>query len=338
MIVVLNKSADEREMCELRKRLEGMGFGVQALEGSANTVLALVGDSSQLDPGILESLDIVDSVKRIQEQYSKVSRRAQAEDTIIVLENGTKIGGGHFAMMAGPCSVESSEQICVVAQRVKESGATVLRGGAFKPRNSPYSFQGMGKSGLELLLEAKRETGLAVVTELMDLSQLHLYAEVDIIQVGARNMQNTPLLKELGRSDKPVLLKRGASNTIEELLLSAEYIMTNGNAKIILCERGIRTFETATRNTLDLSAIPVLREKTHLPVVVDPSHATGKRRYVSPMSMAAVAAGCDGLLIEVHNNPAEALCDGAQSVGTDTFAKLSENIRSLRALMNSLND
>ena len=253
------------------------------------------------------------------------------EDTVVDV-GGAKIGGGHFAMIAGPCSVESEEQLCSIAQSVKASGAALLRGGAFKPRTSPYAFQGLRDKGIELLLEAKRLTGLPVVTEIMDMSQLHLFRDVDVIQVGARNMQNFELLKELGHVDKPILLKRGLSSTLQELLMSAEYILAGGNEQVILCERGIRTFETATRNTLDLSAVPLLKSMTHLPVIVDPSHATGIAKLVRPMALAAVAAGADGLIIEVHNDPPHAACDGQQSLTPEAFDSLAASVRAMRAL------
>ena len=271
----------------------------------------------------------MEDVKRVQEPYKNANRKFHPEDTVIQVGN-TQIGGGNLTIMAGPCSVESEEQIIAVASAVKASGANILRGGAFKPRTSPYAFQGMGGEGIRLLLEAKRETGLPIVTEIMNISTLELFADVDIIQVGARNMQNFDLLKELGKTHKPILLKRGLANTLQELLMSAEYIMSEGNENVILCERGIRTFETYTRNTLDLSAIPVLHELSHLPVIVDPSHATGKSRLVPPMAAAAAAAGADGLIIEVHNNPACALCDGAQSLTPDQFDELTRQVRRIR--------
>jgi 3-deoxy-7-phosphoheptulonate synthase len=274
-------------------------------------------------------MEIVETVKRIQEPYKAANRKFHPEDSIIEFGN-VKVGGGHFVMIAGPCSVESRSQILEVAQKVKESGAKALRGGAFKPRTSPYAFQGMEAEGIKLLLEAKKHTGLPIVTEIMDLSQMHFFDEVDVIQVGARNMQNFLLLKELGKIRKPILLKRGFSNTIQELLMSAEYILSGGNSNVILCERGIRTIETATRNTLDLSAIPVIKECSHLPVIVDPSHATGYAKYVKSMSLAAVAAGADGLLIEVHDNPHAALCDGQQSLTPEAFSQLAKGVNIIR--------
>ena len=305
--------------------LKGQQLEVHVSEGKHQTILGLVGDTSRVDMDLIGALDIVEDVKRIQEPYKNANRKFHPKDTVVDV-SGRKIGGGHFQIIAGPCSVESEEQICLVANEVKKAGATLLRGGAFKPRTSPYSFQGLRDEGIRLLLEAKRETGLPIVTEIMDLSQLNLFAEVDVIQVGARNMQNFELLKELGHCDKPILLKRGLSSTLQELLMSAEYIMAGGNENVILCERGIRTFETYTRNTLDLSAIPVLRGLTHLPIIVDPSHSTGYSRLVAPMSLAAVAAGADGLIIEVHNDPAHALCDGQQSLTPQAFSELMKKI------------
>jgi len=271
----------------------------------------------------------VESVRRIQEPYKAANRKFHPLDTVVEIGD-IKIGGGNFCAIAGPCSVETEEQICQTAREVKAAGAQMLRGGAFKPRTSPYAFQGLGGNGIELLMKAKAETGLPIVTEIMDLSQLHMFDDVDVIQVGARNMQNFQLLKELGKVSKPILLKRGLSSTIEEWLMSAEYIMAGGNANVILCERGIRTFETATRNTLDLSAIPVVKERSHLPVIIDPSHATGYAKYVEAMSLAAVAAGADGLIIEVHNNPAAAWCDGQQSITPEAFGRLRVKIDAIR--------
>ena len=275
-------------------------------------------------------MDIVENVQRISEPYKCANRTFHPDDTIIDVM-GHKIGGGNFQFFAGPCSVESREQILEVARDVKASGANILRGGAFKPRTSPYSFQGMRAAGLELLLEAKKETGMPIVTEIMDTSHIPLFEDVDIIQVGARNMQNFELLRELGHLDKPIFLKRGLSSTLQELLMSAEYIMAGGNERVILCERGIRTFETATRNTLDLSSVPLLKEKTHLPVVVDPSHASGIARLVQPMAYAAAACGADGLMIEVHNDPAKALCDGPQALTPDQFTHVVKGVESIRA-------
>ena len=306
-----------------------MNLDVHVSEGSEVTVLGLIGDTSRVDMELLSSLEIVESVKRVSEPFKQANRKFHPNDTVIDV-GGVKIGGGHFAMMAGPCSVESEEQIIEIAKAVKASGANILRGGAFKPRTSPYAFQGMKGEGIELLLKAKDETGLPIVTEIMNISTLDLFNDVDIIQVGARNMQNFDLLKELGKTRKPILLKRGLANTLQELLMSAEYIMSEGNENVMLCERGIRTFETYTRNTLDLSAISVLHDLSHLPVIVDPSHATGKAKLVPPMAVAATAAGSDGLIIEVHNNPSCALCDGAQSLTPAKFDELSQRIGKIR--------
>ncbi|MCL2838593.1 MAG: 3-deoxy-7-phosphoheptulonate synthase [Oscillospiraceae bacterium] len=319
MIVILKNGYDERQLESLLNWFDGMDVGVQINEGEQTTVIGLVGDTSALDIELIKAIDIVESVSRVKEPFRKANRKYHPDDTVIDVR-GRKIGGGSFHIMAGPCSVESEEQICAIAESVKESGATILRGGAFKPRTSPYDFQGMKSEGLDLLFLAREKTGLPIVSEIMNANHIELFEDVDIIQVGARNMQNFELLRELGMIKKPILLKRGLANTLQELLMSAEYIMAGGNEDIILCERGIRTFETYTRNTLDLAAIPLLKELSHLPVVVDPSHATGISRLVKPMSMAAVAAGADALIIEVHNDPKNALCDGAQSLTPDVFA------------------
>ncbi len=329
MIVILKDRADERQVENLTTWLHSMNIGTHISRGSEHTIIGLIGDTSTVDIELLQSLDVVSAVKRIQEPYKNANRKFHEDDTVVELENGTKIGGGHFQLIAGPCSVESREQIIEVAKAVKAAGATILRGGAFKPRTSPYAFQGLKAEGIELLLEAKRETGLPIVTEIMDGSHLPLFEDVDIIQVGARNMQNFELLKELGQLNKPILLKRGLANTLQELLMSAEYIMAGGNQNVILCERGIRTFETATRNTMDISAVPVLHELSHLPVIVDPSHGTGKVRLVRPMALAAAAAGADGLIIEVHNDPQHALCDGPQSLTPEAFDELAQSVRSI---------
>ena len=318
MIVVLKSNAAEEKRENLISWLKEMGVDIHLSTGEYQTVLGLIGDTSRIDTDLIESLDIVEGVKRISEPFKSANRKFHPDDTVVEVR-GTKIGGGNFAVMAGPCSVESEEQLIEVAVKAKEAGATVLRGGAFKPRTSPYAFQGMRADGIELLIKAREKTGLPIVTEIMDASHLDLFSDVDIIQVGARNMQNFELLKALGKTDKPILLKRGLSSTMQELLMSAEYIMAGGNEKVILCERGIRTFETYTRNTLDLSAVPMLKELSHLPVIVDPSHATGVARMVKPMSLAAAACGADGLMIEVHNNPAKALCDGPQSLTPEQF-------------------
>jgi len=331
MIVLLKKQPREEELQHLITWFHAMNVDVHVVHGSNQTLLGLIGDTSHVDIDLVSALDIVDSVKRIQEPYKNANRKFHPEDSVFPFCNGTKIGGGSFQLIAGPCSVESEEQICAVAESVKKSGATMLRGGAFKPRTSPYAFQGLRGDGIKLLLEAKRATGLPIITELMDISQLDLFRDVDVIQIGARSMQNFEMLKELGHCDKPILLKRGLSNTLQELLMSAEYIMAGGNEQVILCERGIRTFETATRNTLDLAAVPMLKELSHLPVVVDPSHATGLWRLVHPMSLAAAAAGADGIMVEVHNDPQHALCDGPQSITPKNFEKLAHDVYALRA-------
>jgi 3-deoxy-7-phosphoheptulonate synthase len=310
MIAILRHGTTPEQTDHLIDWLKRMNLDVHVSEGAEVTILGLIGDTSRVDMELLGSLEIVEAVKRVSEPFKQANRKFHPADTVIEV-GGVKIGGGNFAMMAGPCSVESEEQIIAVAKAVKASGANILRGGAFKPRTSPYAFQGMKGAGIELLLKARAETGLPIVTEIMNISTLDLFNDVDIIQVGARNMQNFDLLKELGKTNKPILLKRGLANTLQELLMSAEYIMSEGNENVILCERGIRTFETYTRNTLDLSAISVLHDLSHLPVIVDPSHATGKAKLVPPMAVAAAAAGADGLIIEVHNDPTHALCDGA---------------------------
>ena len=329
MIAILKNGTTDEQTAHLVSWLKQMNLDVHISKGAEMTVLGLIGDTSRVDMELLGSLEIVSSVKRVSEPFKQANRKFHPNDSIIQIGN-EKIGGGNFAMIAGPCSVESEEQIIQVAQAVKEAGANILRGGAFKPRTSPYAFQGMKEAGIRLLLKAKEATGLPIVTEIMNISALDLFTDVDIIQVGARNMQNFDLLKELGKTDKPILLKRGLANTLQELLMSAEYIMSEGNENVILCERGIRTFETYPRNTLDLSAVSVLHELSHLPVVVDPSHATGKSRLVPPMALAATAAGADGIMVEVHNNPSCALCDGAQSLTPAQFDDLSHRIRKVR--------
>lgn len=329
MIAILKNGTTEEQTQHLISWLRNMDLDVHVSEGAHVTVLGLIGDTSRVDMELLSSLEIVDSVKRVSEPFKQANRKFHPGNSVIDVGN-VKIGDGHFAMMAGPCSVESEEQIIDVAKAVKAAGANILRGGAFKPRTSPYAFQGMKGEGIRLLLEAKAETGLPIVTEIMNISTLDMFNEVDIIQVGARNMQNFDLLKELGKTQKPILLKRGLANTLQELLMSAEYIMSEGNENVILCERGIRTFETYTRNTLDLSAVSVLHELSHLPVIVDPSHATGKAKLVPPMALAAVAAGTDGLIIEVHNDPAHALCDGAQSLTPAQFEALAQKVGKVR--------
>ena len=332
MIVILKHKPNRDQLESLINWLQEKGITIHTSIGEAHTILGLVGDTSKLDIDLISALDIVEDVKRVQEPYKNANRKFHPEDTVIQVGN-TQIGGGTLTIMAGPCSVESEEQIIEVAQAVKESGANILRGGAFKPRTSPYAFQGMKGEGIRLLLKAKAATGLPIVTELMTISTLDLFADVDVIQVGARNMQNFDLLKELGKTNKPILLKRGLANTIQELLMSAAYIMSEGNEKVILCERGIRTFETATRNTLDLSAVAVLHGLSHLPVVVDPSHATGKANLVAPMAYAATAAGADGIMVEVHNNPACAMCDGAQSLTPPQFDELNRKVQRIREVM-----
>ena len=332
MIVILKKNPNEQQLDNLKEWIKSLGLNIHLSEGLNQTIMGLVGDTSLVDIELIKALDIVEDVRRIQEPYKNANRKFHPDDTVVDV-NGVQIGGGNFKIIAGPCSVESEEQICQIAEAVKKSGASLLRGGAFKPRTSPYAFQGLRADGIKLLLEAKKLTGMPIVTEIMDISQLELFEDVDVIQVGARNMQNFELLKELGKTRKPILLKRGLANTLQELLMSAEYIMAGGNEQIILCERGIRTFETATRNTLDLSAIPALRALTHLPIIIDPSHATGASRFVPSMSLAAVAAGADGLIIEVHNNPSKALCDGPQSLTPEAFDKLAVQISKIRAVM-----
>ena len=306
-------------------------------EGEKSTVIGLVGDTSKVDIDLLRSLEIVEAVTRIQEPYKNANRKFHPDDTIVDVK-GVKFGGSHFQIIAGPCSIETEKQVIGIAEAVKAAGASVLRGGAFKPRTSPYAFQGLGLKGLEILLKASRETGLPVVTEIMSEKYIDAFADVDIIQIGARNMQNFDLLKAVGKLRKPILLKRGLANTIEEWLMSAEYIMSEGNNEIILCERGIRTFEPYTRNTLDLSAIPLLKEKTHLPIIVDPSHASGLSRLVKPLSLASVGVGADGLMIEVHNDPQHALCDGAQSLRPEQFADVVKAIDVMLPLVNKERD
>lgn len=332
MIVVLKPKVEVDRREHLIEWLKGMGVDVHVSVGEYQTILGLVGDTTRLDLDLIDSLDIVDSVKRITEPFKCCNRKFHPDDTIVQVGD-VKIGGGNFCMIAGPCSVESEEQIVTVAKAVKESGANMLRGGAFKPRTSPYDFQGLKADGLELLKVARAETGLPIVTEIMSTADLPLFEDVDVLQVGARNMQNFDLLKELGMTNKPVLLKRGLANSLKELLMSAEYIMASGNEQVILCERGIRTFSDYTRNTLDVSAVPMLHELSHLPVIVDPSHATGIARLVPSMAMAATAAGADGLIIEVHNDPPHALCDGAQSLRPEEYANLADRIQKIRAAL-----
>ena len=329
MIVILRENTAQAAVEKLVANLKTFGFDVHISQGSQHTVLGLIGDTGKVDIDQIKMLECVDDVKRIQEPFKNANRKFHPLDTQIKVKDAV-IGGGGMTVIAGPCSVESEEQIITVARSVKASGAKLLRGGAFKPRTSPYAFQGLREEGIKLLLEAKKDTGLPIVTEIMDLSQLELFDDVDVIQVGARNMQNFELLKQLGHSGKPVLLKRGLANTYQELLMSAEYIMAFGNENVILCERGVRTFETYTRNTLDISAIPALKTLSHLPVIIDPSHSAGVARFVSPLSLAAVAAGADGLIIEVHNNPACAKCDGMQSLTMPDFALLMKKINTMK--------
>ncbi len=326
MIVILKQNAPQHKVDELCERIKLKGLDIHAVEGEHETVLGLIGDTLKIDIEQLNQLDIVSAVRRVSEPYKLVNRKFHEDNSVIKVGDNTLVGDGRFSVIAGPCSVETEEQIIEVAERVKAAGATMLRGGAFKPRTSPYAFRGLKAEGIELLLEAKKVTGLPIVTELTSLSHLDLYNDVDVIQVGARNMQNFDMLLELGKCDKTILLKRGLASTVQEWLMSAEYIAAGGNNNIILCERGIRTYETATRNTLDISCVPVLKEKTHLPVIVDPSHATGYSSLVRPMSKAAVVAGADGLMIEVHNHPEKALCDGAQSVTPDQFDEIMKDV------------
>ena len=329
MIVVLKPNVPEAKQNQLVDWLKGMGLGVHLSAGEFQTVLGLIGDTRKVDMDLIASLEIVESVKRVTETFKCCNRKFHPEDTVIEV-GGAKIGGGNFCMMAGPCSVESESQIIAVAQAVKAAGANLLRGGAFKPRTSPYDFQGLRGEGIKLLQAARAATGLPIVTEIMSVTDLPLFEDVDVLQVGARNMQNFDLLKELGHWDKPILLKRGLANTLKELLMSAEYIMASGNERVMLCERGIRTFSDYTRNTLDLSAVPMLHELSHLPVIVDPSHATGMARLVPPMALAAAACGADGLIIEVHNDPPHALCDGNQSLRPEAYAALAAKVRAVR--------
>lgn len=337
MIVVLKRGAEQDKREQLINWLKNQGLGVHISEGEYQTVLGLIGDTARVDMDLIESLSIVDSVKRVTEPFKCCNRKFHPDDMIVQVGD-VKVGGGNFCMIAGPCSVESEEQIVAVAKAVKASGANMLRGGAFKPRTSPYDFQGLKAEGIELLKIARQETGLPIVTEIMGTNYLPLFEDVDVIQVGARNMQNFDLLKAVGRQEKPVMIKRGMSATYEEWLMSAEYVMAGGNENVILCERGVRTFETYTRNTLDLAAIPVLRKLTHLPIIVDPSHATGKSWLVDPLAMGAVATGCDGLLIEVHNDPAHALCDGPQSLKPEQFDALAKKLLRLKEFVKTIEE
>ena len=333
MIAILKPGTSEKQRDNLCEWFRSMGLEVHVSQGQFQCIIGLIGDTAKVDINLLESLSIIEAVKRITEPFKNANRKFHSQDSIIDVGGGLKIGGGHFEVIAGPCSVESQEQMTGVAQRIKLAGGNLLRGGAFKPRTSPYDFQGLHGEGLRILSEVKKTTGQPIVTEIMNANDLPLFEDVDVIQVGARNMQNFELLKELGRTDKAILIKRGLANTLKELLMSAEYVMAGGNEKVILCERGIRTFETYTRNTLDLSAIPMLHELTHLPVIADPSHGTGKASLVLPMALAAVAAGADGLMIEVHPDPEHALSDGAQSLWPDQFDDLMNRVRKIREVI-----
>ena len=332
MIIILKQHADQQAVKDLCRELEGRGLSIHESQGAETHILGLVGDTKSIAESWLRASPVVEDVRRVSEPYKKANRKFHPEDTVVDV-SGVKVGGGSFAVIAGPCSVESESQIETVAAAVQTAGAKLLRGGAFKPRTSPYSFQGMRAEGLELLRHARSKTGMPIVTEIMNTEHLPLFADVDLIQVGARNMQNFELLKAVGQSGRPVLLKRGLSATLEELVMSAEYIMAEGNDQVILCERGIRTFEPSMRNTLDISAVPMLKKMTHLPVVIDPSHAAGIAWMVEPLAAAAVAAGADGLMVEVHNDPARALCDGAQSLTPAQFFALMDKLRPLVSLM-----
>ena len=332
MIILLKKDAEQSQVENLLTLLRMKNITPSVSVGQMQTLIGCVGDVAHIDPGLIEALDVVESVQRIQEPYKAANRKFHPEPSVIDC-SGVKVGGGHFGVIAGPCSVESEEQVVTIARAVKAAGADMLRGGAFKPRTSPYAFQGLGKKGIEFLLTAKKETGLPIVTELMNFEVIDLFNDVDVIQIGARNMQNFDLLKEVGaHTQKPVLLKRGMSATLQELLMSAEYVMASGNPNVILCERGIRTYETAMRNTLDLAVVPMLHKLSHLPIIVDPSHATGYAHLVDPVSVAAAAIGADGLIIEVHNDPPHAKCDGAQSQTPEMFAATMKKVNAVRGL------
>ena len=326
MIIILKQNAKLESIKNLKATMIARGLTIHESIGDFTGIIGLIGDTSKIDMATVASMECVSDVKRVSEPYKAANRKFNPLDTIVNVA-GRKVGEGYFSVMAGPCSVESEEQIIEVATRVKAAGATILRGGAYKPRSSPYAFQGLKGDGIELLLKAKAATGLPIVTEITSIANIDLYSDVDIIQVGARNMQNFDLLYELGHSDKTILLKRGLSSTIEEWLMSVEYILSGGNNNVILCERGIRTYENATRNTLDISAVPIIKRLTHLPIIIDPSHATGKTWLVEPLAKAAIAAGADGLMIEVHNNPSCALCDGAQSITPDDFDKIMVEVK-----------
>lgn len=337
MVIILKQNAKKEEINELLQWVKAQNVDPQSIEGESQHILGLVGNTHAIDIDAITTFPAVESVRRIAEPYKKANRKFHHHDTIVDI-SGYKIGGGNFQVIAGPCSVESEQQVVSIAQSVKQSGAHLLRGGAFKPRTSPYAFQGLKAEGIQYLTEAKKQTGMPIVSELMSMEHIDLFNDVDVIQVGARNMQNFVMLRELGSCNKPILLKRGLANTLEEFLMSAEYIMAGGNNNVILCERGIRSFDHATRNVLDLSAVPVLKRLTHLPVIIDPSHATGKAELVESMSLAAVAAGADGLIIEVHNEPKKALCDGAQSLDFPMFAKLMHKVNVLKECVDSLKD
>ena len=332
MIAILKKDADENAVSHLISWIERKGLSSHVSRGSDEIIIGLVGDTTKIDPFLLESMDIVERVQRVSEPFKKANRKFHPQDSVIEIAPGIALGGGQFQVIAGPCSVEG-ENLIKIARRVKAAGATMLRGGAYKPRTSPYAYQGMGVAGLDLLCEARAELGMPIVTEIMDPRDIPVFLEkqIDVMQIGARNAQNFPLLREVGKTRVPVLLKRGMSGTIDELLMAAEYIMSEGNDNVILCERGIRTFETRTRNTFDLNAVPVLHYLSHLPVVADPSHATGYTRYVEPMALAAVAAGADGLEVEVHDDPSHAWSDGAQALTPDMFDDLMRRIELIRA-------
>ena len=334
MIAILRKNASDEAVSSIVSWIEGKGLTAHVSRGSNETVIGLVGDTTKIDPFLLESMDVVQRVQRVSEPFKKANRKFHPADTVIDFGGGIKIGGGAFQVIAGPCSVEG-DNLIKIARRCKAAGATMLRGGAYKPRTSPYAYQGMGERGLDLLLEAKAETGMPIVTEVMDVRDVELFVDrgIDVMQIGARNAQNFPLLKEVGKTSTPILLKRGIAGTIDELLMAAEYIMSEGNDNVMLCERGIRTFETRTRNTFDLNAVPVLHYLSHLPVVADPSHATGYTRYVEPMALAACAAGADGLEIEVHDDPEHAWSDGAQALTPDQFDRTMERIRAIRSVV-----
>lgn len=327
MIVILKETGDAKKISDFLDELKNQGFETHVSKGSAKTIVGIIGDVTKLDTDRIVANGIVEEVKRVSEPFKRAGRKFKPDDTLINVK-GVKIGEGSFTVIAGPCSVESEEQMEFVARSVKQSGAALLRGGAFKPRTSPYAFQGLQKEGIRLLVNAGKKAGLPVVTELTSLVHLDLFGDVDVIQVGARNMQNFEMLKELGHIDKPILLKRGMSATLEEFLMSAEYILSGGNDNVILCERGIRTVETMTRNTLDISAVPLVKELSHLPIVIDPSHAAGRTDLVLPLAKAALAAGADGLMIEVHNDPAHALCDGKQSLTPDQFLSVCQKLKS----------